>query len=287
MSDTTSTLAQAAAALPATTDLMPEMAERLKADWLAEWALDGYEPAHALMHGDEGAYGRRLGRFMSRWAVGSIRVVRTAKREGRVWTTGTPKSDASTDRVVPLAPWLADELRDYLTTVHPFGSAKRMPRAPLFPGRRNRYVFDWAKPVCAASLYEHYLQPACLALGLDKLLGGTIRFHDLRHTLRHHEPVSGRALDAGQQVARAFQLRTDVVHLRRLHPRGRDACSSGRSGNGSGNGGQRGVAAPPGQLARGCPRGRAQAFDTECGRGMDADTLLPAEQNRQLGQKGA
>ncbi|WP_373145921.1 tyrosine-type recombinase/integrase, partial [Mycobacterium marinum] len=48
---------------------------------------------------------------------------------------------------------------------------------PLFPGRRNRYVFDWAKPVCAASLYEHYLQPACRAMGL-----GAVRFHDLRHT---------------------------------------------------------------------------------------------------------
>ncbi|CDO32279.1 phage integrase family protein [Mycolicibacterium vulneris] len=48
---------------------------------------------------------------------------------------------------------------------------------PLFPGRRNRYVFDWAKPVCAASLYEHYLQPACKALRL-----GNVRFHDLRHT---------------------------------------------------------------------------------------------------------
>lgn len=118
--------------------------------------------------------------------VGSIRVVRTATRRRTKgadgspsstpqWTYGTPKSDASADRVVPLAPWLADELRDYLTTVHPF--AGKYGHSPLFPGRRNRYVFDWAKPVCAASLYEHYLQPACRALGL-----GAVRFHDLRHT---------------------------------------------------------------------------------------------------------
>lgn len=98
--------------------------------------------------------------------VGSIRITRTARRKDRVWVYGTPKSDASTDRVVPLAPWLADELRDYMTQVHPFAGKKRLPNAPQFPGRRNRYVFDWAKPVCAAALYEHYLQPACIALGL-------------------------------------------------------------------------------------------------------------------------
>lgn len=96
--------------------------------------------------------------------VGGIRVVRTASRKNHEWIYGTPKSDASADRVVPLAPWLADELRDYLTRVHPF--AGKYGHAPLFPGRRNRHAFDWVKPVCAASLYEHYLQPVCRALGL-------------------------------------------------------------------------------------------------------------------------
>lgn len=114
--------------------------------------------------------------------VGSIRIQRTATRKNCTWTYGTPKSDASTDRVVPLAPWLADELREYLTDTHPFAATSTqglgyVPHAPLFPGRINRHEFDWAKPVHAASLYQHYLQPATKALGI-----GAVRFHDLRHT---------------------------------------------------------------------------------------------------------
>lgn len=114
--------------------------------------------------------------------VGSIRVVRTAMRKGQSWHYGTPKSEASTDRVVPLAPWLADELRQYLTDTHPFSKTntqgrRYLPRAPLFPGRRNRLSFNWGQPVHAGNLYEHYLQPACRALKL-----GSVRFHDLRHT---------------------------------------------------------------------------------------------------------
>lgn len=77
---------------------------------------------------------------------------------------------------------MADELREYLTDTHPFSATstqgfKHVPHAPLFPGRVNRHGFDWAKPVHAGSLYEHYLQPATRALGL-----GAVRFHDLRHT---------------------------------------------------------------------------------------------------------
>lgn len=128
--------------------------------------------------------------------VGSIRVVRTAKRKRRQWIYGTPKSDASTDRVVPLAPWLADELRDYLTNVHPFSPTstqgmKYIPHAPLFPGRRNRYTFDWAKPVHAGSLHEHYFAQACRECGL-----GSVRFHDLRHTFATMNQMSDVASDA-------------------------------------------------------------------------------------------
>jgi integrase len=134
--------------------------------------------------------------------VGSVRVVRTKKKarpEGAPedglapaalqWIEGTPKSDASTDRVVPLASWLADDLRDYLTNVHPFGTKaagrKRIAHAPLFPAKRTRagkaqvevQDFDWAQPIVVDNLYHNYFQPATRALGL-----GAVRFYDLRHT---------------------------------------------------------------------------------------------------------
>ncbi|WP_420872754.1 tyrosine-type recombinase/integrase [Mycobacterium paragordonae] len=97
----------------------------------------------------------------------------------------TPKSDASTDRTIPLAPWLADDLRQYLTTAHPFAGRKRIPHAPLFPSKRTRAGrsavqvedFDWAEPIVGDNLYQTYFQPACKALGL-----GSVRLHDCRHT---------------------------------------------------------------------------------------------------------
>jgi integrase len=136
--------------------------------------------------------------------VGSIRIQRTMKRsrpEGAPedaplqWIEGTPKSDASTDRIVPLAPWLADDLRDYLTTVHPF--AVRQLDAACDQGSR-----PWERSFPRPTTH-----------------------------VRHHELERGRALYAGQQVARALQFRADANHLRRLHPRRRASRSEGWAGS--------------------------------------------------------
>lgn len=74
--------------------------------------------------------------------AGAIRVTRTAAERQGEWLAGTPKS-AQSNRVVPLALWLADDLRDYLAHVHPFSATnthgrKYIAHVPLFPGKRTR-----------------------------------------------------------------------------------------------------------------------------------------------------
>ena len=129
--------------------------------------------------------------------VGAVRVSRTATKkrlpdEDRPqWITGTPKSDASTNRVVPLAPWLADDMR-LLDSRSPFCRQDTRRRRCGAPHCARTAVswsacrqstsddvaqFDWAKPVVVDNLYHNYFQPACKALGL-----GRVRWHDLRHT---------------------------------------------------------------------------------------------------------
>lgn len=148
--------------------------------------------------------------------VGSVRIQRTKKKARAVgetdehheptplvWVEGTPKSDASTDRTIPLPPWLADDMRDYLSRIHPFAGKqtgkKRIGHAPLFPGKRTRAGrgqvevedFDWAKPIVADKLYRSYFQPACKALKILTASCSAPRLYDLRHTLCHTGPVGG------------------------------------------------------------------------------------------------
>lgn len=95
-------------------------------------------------------------------------------------------------RDVPIDPWLADDLRDYLSTIHEDADN---PRAPLFPGRYSKAAarqkasaegqtspttsaqrFDWTRPIDEQNVYKRFWLPALDALGLPHS-----RWHDLRH----------------------------------------------------------------------------------------------------------
>lgn len=133
---------------------------------------------------------------------GSVSVTRTKRKVRGGWETGTPKSRKSR-RVVPLDGWLADDLREYLST-HP---RRDEPDAPLFAARYGRNAvgvarkfaeapdtFNWAAPLEPGTFYAHYLMPAFAAAGLPVSTparseeDGTevaavrgVRLHDLRH----------------------------------------------------------------------------------------------------------
>lgn len=63
----------------------------------------------------------------------AVSVRRTKGRKNGEWVTGTLKSKKSR-RTVPLPPWLATKLADYLAIDHPRASE---PTAPLWPSRNN------------------------------------------------------------------------------------------------------------------------------------------------------
>ncbi|WP_346267629.1 hypothetical protein [Gordonia polyisoprenivorans] len=116
--------------------------------------------------------------------------------------TTTPKSRKSR-RTVPLPPWLAEKLRQYVAA-HPRANE---PTAPLWPSRKNgggyraagqRYAvpYDWTQPVFMGTFYDTILKPALEAVGLPasrparpatklraaQLAQHGVRLHDLRHT---------------------------------------------------------------------------------------------------------
>ncbi|MGB9306318.1 MAG: tyrosine-type recombinase/integrase [Mycobacterium sp.] len=127
---------------------------------------------------------------------GSVRVQRTKSRRKREWVIGTPKSKTS-KRTVPLPPWLATRLADYLQNAHPFANE---PTAVLWPRRLHgnhvvKPVLDWSAPLDLNGLQSKIVRPALEAIGLPASRpastadDGTpipatkgVRLHDLRHT---------------------------------------------------------------------------------------------------------
>lgn len=100
-------------------------------------------------------------------------------------------------RTVPLPPWLATRMADYLAHIH--GDAAN-PTAPLWPrrmpggvrrkGQIARARFDWGEPCDLNSVQSKVIRPALEAVGLPASRPATahapatqgIRLHDWRHT---------------------------------------------------------------------------------------------------------
>ena len=140
---------------------------------------------------------------------GVVRVERNlTKREGK-WASGTPKSGKG--RTVPLPPWLAARIADYLASAHERADE---PSAPLWPnrlqggarrkGQRAEARLDFSEPVELANFTRRTLRPALEAAGLTvsraKRRGpdGTVepavsgfRLHDTRHTFAVLQLTSG------------------------------------------------------------------------------------------------
>ncbi|WP_236592979.1 tyrosine-type recombinase/integrase [Mycobacterium intracellulare] len=127
----------------------------------------------------------------------SVNVRRTKDRKNGAWVVGTLKSKKSR-RIVPLPPWLAERMADYLATDHPRANE---PTAPLWPSRNNgggyrargeRYAvpLDWTQPLAMGTFYDTIFRPALEAVGLPATRPATkdeparrgVRLHDLRHT---------------------------------------------------------------------------------------------------------
>jgi integrase len=140
----------------------------------------------------------------------SVNVRRTKARKAGQWVIGTLKSKRSR-RTVPLPPWLAQRMRDYLDSVHPRSNE---PTAPLWPSRvvggyrtPDRLAvapLDWSEPPNLHTFYDTIFRPALVAVGLPaslpahtnadgKAVGATkgVRLHDLRHSFATMQLSSG------------------------------------------------------------------------------------------------
>lgn len=105
---------------------------------------------------------------------------RVQVRRTRSRINGEHVTKSGEGREVPLAAWLADDLRAYLDA-HPRANDAD---APLFPGRKydpqpggRRGAMDWSRPYNHELFYRRMWKPALVRAGL-----GAVRFHDLRHT---------------------------------------------------------------------------------------------------------
>lgn len=146
----------------------------------------------------------------------SVNVRRTKERRSGTWVTGTPKSKRSR-RTVPLPPWLAARMADYLAE-HPRADE---PTAPLWPGRTNaggwrstrgarvakrrQTALDWSEPVDMGTFYRRVFRPALIAVGLPasqparpatetepaRHATAGVRLHDLRHTFAAQQLSAG------------------------------------------------------------------------------------------------
>jgi integrase len=98
-----------------------------------------------------------------------VHVRRAKKRQAGGWVTDTLKS-ARSRRTVPLPPWLAGRMADYLAE-HPHADE---PTAPLWPNRalggarrrgcRAVAQLDYTEPVDPGAFYKNVLRPALAAV---------------------------------------------------------------------------------------------------------------------------
>ena len=148
-----------------------------------------------------------------------------------------PLKSAKSARTVPLPPWLAARMADYLAEMHPRADE---PTAPLWPNRKNggghrarekRYAvpLDWSQPVAMGTFYDTIMKPALKAIDVPASRPATddtpavrgVRLHDLRHTFCGARAFGGRPFHAGEPMARAQYLHAYARRLRRLDPRAR------------------------------------------------------------------
>ena len=109
--------------------------------------------------------------------------IQAKTRRRREWVTGTPNSNSSR-RTVPLPPWLAAKIAEYLRDTHPNANTptavlwpRRLPGGAREKGKPTKARLAWSEPCDLQGLQAKVIRPALGAVGLP-----ATRLHDLRHT---------------------------------------------------------------------------------------------------------